>query len=298
MAGTGTRRAPKQRVGTRRVVTVAGIGIALPALGTLAASAANAYTVEKGDTLSDIAADHGYGSDWQRLYEDNKKTVGGDPDLILPGQELDIDGKAKAPAAKPSSSADKAADKAEAQRYVTHTVAAGDTLGKIAAKYDVPGGWQRVYADNKDKVGSDPAALKVGTKLKVDTKGGKVSNPVQQASDSSGSGSSGSGGSGSSAIPTTEAGMKAAAQKLMPADQFTCFSNIVERESGWNHKATNPSSGAYGLVQALPGSKMASAGADWRTNPVTQIKWGLTYMNERYDSPCGAWEFWQANRWY
>ncbi|MER7583445.1 transglycosylase SLT domain-containing protein, partial [Kitasatospora sp. NPDC097691] len=80
--------------------------------------------------------------------------------------------------------------------------------------------------------------------------------------------------------------------------QFQCFSQIVKRESGWDYTATNKSSGAYGLVQALPGSKMASAGADWRTNPSTQIKWGLDYMNSRYGSPCGAWSFWQAHSWY
>ena len=62
--------------------------------------------------------------------------------------------------------------------------------------------------------------------------------------------------------------------------------------------ATNASSGAYGLVQALPGSKMASAGADWQTNPATQIKWGLNYMNERYGSPCGAWIVLAAHSWY
>ncbi|MGW2203244.1 aggregation-promoting factor C-terminal-like domain-containing protein [Streptomyces sp. NPDC001774] len=92
--------------------------------------------------------------------------------------------------------------------------------------------------------------------------------------------------------------VKAIARQMIPASQFQCFSNIVDHESGWNYRATNPSSGAYGLVQALPGSKMSSAGADWQTNPATQIKWGLNYMNSRYDSPCGAWNFWQANRWY
>ncbi len=85
---------------------------------------------------------------------------------------------------------------------------------------------------------------------------------------------------------------------MLPADQFQCFSNIVDHESGWNYRATNASSGAYGLVQALPGTKMASAGSDWRTNPATQIKWGLNYMNSRYNSPCGAWGFWQNNHWY
>ncbi|RLU80863.1 transglycosylase domain-containing protein [Streptomyces griseocarneus] len=92
--------------------------------------------------------------------------------------------------------------------------------------------------------------------------------------------------------------IQAIARQIVPADQFQCFSNIVNNESGWDYTASNPSSGAYGLVQSLPGSKMASAGADWRTNPATQIKWGLSYMNESYHSPCGAWSFWQANQWY
>ncbi|WP_240139320.1 transglycosylase SLT domain-containing protein [Streptomyces sp. MUM 178J] len=96
----------------------------------------------------------------------------------------------------------------------------------------------------------------------------------------------------------TVAEVQAMARQMIPGDQFQCFSNIVSRESSWNYTAQNPSSGAYGLVQALPGSKMSSAGADWRTNPATQIKWGLNYMNERYGSPCGAWSFWQANHWY
>jgi flagellar biosynthesis GTPase FlhF len=96
----------------------------------------------------------------------------------------------------------------------------------------------------------------------------------------------------------TVAEVQAMARQMIPADQFQCFSNIVNHESTWNYKASNPSSGAYGLVQALPASKMSSAGADWATNPATQIKWGLSYMNNRYESPCGAWSFWQANHWY
>ncbi|WP_371676876.1 transglycosylase SLT domain-containing protein [Streptomyces sp. NBC_01276] len=92
--------------------------------------------------------------------------------------------------------------------------------------------------------------------------------------------------------------VKAIAQQLVPSGQYQCFSNIINEESTWNYQAVNSSSGAYGLVQALPGSKMASAGSDWRTNPATQIKWGLGYMNERYGSPCSAWSFHQANGWY
>ncbi|MCX3288502.1 transglycosylase SLT domain-containing protein [Streptomyces sp. NEAU-H22] len=89
---------------------------------------------------------------------------------------------------------------------------------------------------------------------------------------------------------------QAVAKKMIGDDaQYECFSKIVEHESDWNVNARNSSSGAYGLVQALPGDKMASAGSDWKTNAATQIEWGLDYMKDRYGSACGAWDFWQAN---
>ncbi|WNI17570.1 transglycosylase SLT domain-containing protein [Actinacidiphila sp. ITFR-21] len=96
----------------------------------------------------------------------------------------------------------------------------------------------------------------------------------------------------------TVAGAKNFARAQLSSSQYTCLDNVVDHESGWNLFATNPSSGAYGLMQALPGSKMASAGSDWRTNPRTQIKWGLSYMENNYGTPCGAWNFWQKNGWY
>ncbi|MER7488900.1 transglycosylase SLT domain-containing protein [Streptomyces sp. NPDC126497] len=101
------------------------------------------------------------------------------------------------------------------------------------------------------------------------------------------------------ATTTSASSARATAQKMIgDSAEFQCFSNIVQHESSWNHTATNASSGAYGLVQALPASKMASAGSDWRTNPATQIKWGLDYMKDRYGSACDAWSFWQSNHWY
>ncbi|AKZ57876.1 putative secreted protein [Streptomyces ambofaciens ATCC 23877] len=92
--------------------------------------------------------------------------------------------------------------------------------------------------------------------------------------------------------------IQAMARQMVPSGQWQCFSNIVDHESSWNYQAVNPSSGAYGLFQALPAGKYSSAGADWRTNPATQIKWGLNYMDSRYGSPCDAWAFWQNNHWY
>lgn len=82
------------------------------------------------------------------------------------------------------------------------------------------------------------------------------------------------------------------------ASQFSCLQPLWDRESGWNVHASNPSSGAYGIPQALPGSKMASAGPNWRSNATTQIKWGLGYIKDRYGSPCAAWQHSQSTGWY
>ena len=82
------------------------------------------------------------------------------------------------------------------------------------------------------------------------------------------------------------------------AGQFGCLDRLWTKESEWRVRATNPSSGAYGIPQSLPASKMASAGSDWRTNPRTQIAWGLGYISDRYGSPCAAWRHSQARNWY
>lgn len=96
---------------------------------------------------------------------------------------------------------------------------------------------------------------------------------------------------------------QAIAQALLPtfgfdSSQMSCLVPLWMGESGWRVTAENTSSGAYGIPQALPGSKMGSAGADWRSNAATQIEWGLGYIRDRYGSPCGAWGFKQGHGWY
>jgi uncharacterized protein YabE (DUF348 family) len=126
--------------------------------------------------------------------------------------------------------------------------------------------------------------------------------PEQEAVSSSGS----SGGSSASSAPAKSypvGGNRAIGQQMAAArgwtgSQWTCLEALWTKESGWNHLAANPSSGAYGIPQALPGSKMGSAGSDWRTNPATQIEWGLGYIAGRYGTPCGAWSHSQAVNWY
>jgi len=80
--------------------------------------------------------------------------------------------------------------------------------------------------------------------------------------------------------------------------QFSCLDNLWTKESRWKVSADNPTSSAYGIPQALPGNRMAAYGSDWRTNPVTQIKWGLDYIEDAYGSPCEAWSHSKAKGWY
>ncbi|MGO1770271.1 MAG: phospholipase [Microbacterium sp.] len=106
-----------------------------------------------------------------------------------------------------------------------------------------------------------------------------------------------------SAARTPEGAQDAAAE--IAADEFgwgsgefSCLSNLWSKESGWDYQATNGSSGAYGIPQALPGSKMDTVASDWETNPLTQIRWGLTYIADAYGTPCSAWGHSQAMNWY
>ncbi|GAA1636541.1 lytic transglycosylase domain-containing protein [Microbacterium flavum] len=129
-----------------------------------------------------------------------------------------------------------------------------------------------------------------------------------KAAEEQSSSSSSSSSSGGSSAPSVDVNVDpASAQGIgrsMAAssygwgdDQFACLLSLWNRESGWRVNAAN-SSGAYGIPQALPGSKMASAGADWQTNPATQIAWGLGYIAGRYGSPCSAWDHSESNGWY
>ncbi|GHE29698.1 hypothetical protein GCM10017673_35500 [Streptosporangium violaceochromogenes] len=97
-------------------------------------------------------------------------------------------------------------------------------------------------------------------------------------------------------------GNKALGKQMLEArgwgDQWGCLEKLWMKESGWNERAMNRYSGAYGIPQSLPGHKMASAGGDWQTNPATQIEWGLGYIKGRYGTPCGAWGHSQAKGWY
>jgi uncharacterized protein YabE (DUF348 family) len=150
--------------------------------------------------------------------------------------------------------------------------------GKLAGKVTVSTVAQTAPVDQVTKVGNKPVPV--------------VASPP--AVSSTGSSSS------AAVLPAGDAQKIAAtmvAARGWGTDQFSCLVSLWSKESGWRVNAANPS-GAYGIPQALPGSKMASAGADWQTNPATQITWGLSYISGVYGTPCAAWSHSQATNWY
>ena len=143
------------------------------------------------------------------------------------------------------------------------------------------------------------------TSRSIDMVGAPAVAQIQVQAPSSSSSGSGSGGSQPALTfpPADPGSAEATAQQLMPnfgfsvSGQYGCLYDLWERESGWVYDAEN-ASGAYGIPQALPGDKMASAGPDWQTNPATQINWGLGYIKDVYSTPCGAWDHEEADGWY
>jgi hypothetical protein len=165
------------------------------------------------------------------------------------------------------------------------------------------------------KKAAEEAAKRAAAKKKAEAEAAAAREAAEAAeaqessgsSDSSGSssGSSGgvSGGSAASSGDNSVAGAKATARSLLGnygwgSGQFSCLEKLWQKESGWNYRAYNSSSGAYGIPQALPGSKMGSAGSDWKSSAATQIRWGLGYIDGRYGSPCGAWDHSTSVGWY
>ncbi|MFD0401405.1 lytic transglycosylase domain-containing protein [Kitasatospora sp. NPDC127121] len=189
--------------------------------------------------------------------------AGNTTEAAAPAAAVTVDGKAAADQAQADTAAAAAAADQATQEAQAQAQAEAESAAQAQAEADA-----KAQADAKAKADADAAASRSQARQDLTSAPALTGSPQQIAA------------------------------QLVPAGQLQCFSNIVSRESSWNHLAVNASSGAYGLVQALPGSKMASAGSDWRTNPATQIKWGLDYMNSRYGSPCAAWSFWQNHHWY
>jgi hypothetical protein len=178
-----------------------------------------------------------------------------------------------------------------------HSSSGADPLAMVVAQVATGKSGELLIKERQNIIEEDAAtaAFTVSSTPKV------TSNPPPPTSTGS------SGGSGvvtaPAAPPVSPGTAESIAQSLMPSygfsvsGQYSCLFSLWEAESGWNATAEN-ASGAYGIPQALPGSKMASAGPDWETDATTQIKWGLGYIQSVYGTPCAAWDHEEADGWY
>jgi LysM repeat protein len=176
----------------------------------------------------------------------------------------------------------------------TYVVATHDTLSSIAQKaYGRSDAWTLIYFQNHLK----SVTIMSGSHLTIVKLVGQPPSPPAppKASDSTGPGVVQSPAPVSSPAPVGS--LQAYAQSLF-GSQYSCIASVINVESGWQVEISNRFSGAYGIPQALPGSKMASAGADWATNGYTQLRWMKSYVDGQYGGACGAWAHEQSAGWY
>jgi Transglycosylase SLT domain len=160
--------------------------------------------------------------------------------------------------------------------------------------------------DRQARTAASDQAARSDAQDKADAAAAGAATQEKAAADASRGGGTGTPGRPVGPIPAScavYAGNQAIGCALLPEagfgiDQMPCLVPMWTKESHWNEKSRNPSTGAYGIAQALPASRMATFGSDYLTNPATQIRWGLSYIKNRYKTPCGAWGFWQAHHWY
>jgi len=197
----------------------------------------------------------------------------------------------------------RAAASASVARPGAYTVRPGESLSVAAARvYGTPAAWTVLYWANHGKI-RWADQVRAGLRLTVPPLPARLPAPprllrpappriihVTTVAETRPQ-------SSPQPAPAAQGSLQAYAASIAGPGQFGCVDAIFTRESGWDPQAENPD-GAYGIPQALPGSKMASAGPDWATNPYTQIRWGIGYMNATYGSPCAAWSHWQAAGWY
>jgi hypothetical protein len=210
------------------------------------------------------------------------------------------------------------ADLAESERtrLAAEAVAAADAAreaheaaeARVAEQQAVLDTLYAQLASLRDRTVELERQYRIGEQVARDQAAREAAARAAAAAAAAGGTSGGGAGGGDNGPPPAgvvvdRAAAKAYAASVLPAfgwgsDQFRCLDLLWTRESGWRANAYNASSGAYGIPQSLPGSKMASAGADWRTNAATQIDWGLSYISSRYGLPCEAWAHSEAYNWY
>jgi len=187
---------------------------------------------------------------------------------------------------------------------VNYKVKADDTLSSIAISHSIT--WQSVYCENESVIGANPDVIMPGEWLKISTRvyPCRIIMHTEKPVTNSLKASTKTTPVSTQASSTSQESLTQVQQYALNLlggneQEYSCLNNVIMVESGWNTFAENPSSGAYGIPQALPGYKMDSAGSDWATNPDTQLRWMIDdYIPSSYGSACGAWEHEETHGWY
>jgi hypothetical protein len=274
-----TRLSPKLRRPSKLAVLAVGGTLVLAGAGTAAA-----VTLQSPQASLSAAAT---GLDADSLHSSSSSSTAAKAAASISAAAADKAAavKAQVAAVKAQAAAEAAAEKVHAQHvaHAQHTELLAEQARAAAQK-----------ATAAKAAAQQAAAQAAATQQAQATS--------ETSSSSSGSSSSSSSSSNSSSSTTPSGSPQEVAQQLLAQDgessQWSCLDQLWQQESGWSITAENAGSGAYGIPQALPGSKMAADGPDWQTDATTQIKWGLSYIASNYGSPCSAWSHEEADGWY
>ncbi|MFJ4038099.1 lytic transglycosylase domain-containing protein [Microbacterium sp. NPDC090007] len=317
LAARRTRRRPLTALGA----VVVGVVAAAALTGTAPAATASPtdlstarFSLASATTPMVLATARGAGADAARTAESAAATARAAASTVqndIAASGLDIG----QPATVDTTALDAATARLEAASVLPDTflpdLAADVTAAKATVDLRVAelrGGLDAAVAKKAEEEAAEKARQEAEAAAAAAAAAKQKAAAEERATQSSSSSSGGSSApvpvaSGGGSGDNSPAGAQATARGMLASrgwgdDQFSCLVSLWNKESGWNYRASNPSSGAYGIPQALPGSKMSSAGADWQTNAATQISWGLGYISGRYGTPCGAWSQSQSVGWY
>ncbi|ROS48520.1 hypothetical protein EDF50_3019 [Frigoribacterium sp. PhB24] len=263
-------------------------GAALYQLGSL---------TQLGDRWQTVLADATTASNTVSSLSEQAATAADRRDALAKDAQATAD---EAAAAQASADAEVTSATQRSSDLYAQLAALKDSTAELEQQYRAGVAAQQAYAAQQAAAKAQAAAA--AKRPSGSSGGGGSSGGTAPVAGSGGSGGTGTGGGGATppvGAVNDPAGAKAyAATKVGSGAEYTCLVQLWNKESGWRTNATNPSGGAYGIPQALPGNKMASSGLDWQTNYRTQVNWGIGYIQGRYGTMCAAWAHSVANNWY
>lgn len=285
----GSRTTPARRAAATAGVTAAFLLVGVGGAATLSSADGSTPTAASrvvGDLLGSAVP----------LEEAAADTL--DEGALLAGRDGDVASRDRSAETEPAPGLP--ADSEEAQEWV-------DEVGRLEANLEVAH-QQRLAEAEAARVAAEAEAARVAAeqeaaRVAAEAQAARVAAEAEAARVAAEQEAARAAEAKAAAAAASPGSSRAIAQGMLGSygwggGQWSCLDKLWQKESGWSHTADNPTSSAYGIPQALPGSKMSSEGGDWASNPATQIRWGLGYIAGRYGTPCAAWNHSVNNNWY